>query len=219
MSKIIWSLEHMYSSPGMLILFLLGVMLCAGADEYVVLLTSDYLRIINSMITQHMQLQQQQQQDRQQQGHPAAPAAYSSLQPSIIGSSDSSNSAQHAVVTKTLQLFRDHVVPACQESHITRTRLLQLLQSGHSAAVTKQSAAAASQQPASMPRRPSAAAAAAAVMPRKEDMERHLLALELVCRDSRAADSYMFTVPGAAAFVKSVVGGRQEMLQLLQRKK
>jgi hypothetical protein len=29
----------------------------------------------------------------------------------------------------------------------------------------------------------------------------------------------MFTVPGAAAFVKSVVAGRQELLQMLKRKK
>ncbi|WIA16353.1 hypothetical protein OEZ85_013051 [Tetradesmus obliquus] len=37
--------------------------------------------------------------------------------------------------------------------------------------------------------------------------------------DRHAPDSLMFTVSGAAAFVKSVVAGRQELLQMLKRKK
>lgn len=38
-------------------------------------------------------------------------------------------------------------------------------------------------------------------------------------RDIRDPDSYVLTVPGAAAFVRSVTAGRQELLQLLARKK
>jgi hypothetical protein len=50
-------------------------------------------------------------------------------------------------------------------------------------------------------------------------VERQLLAAEVVTRDSRRPDSYLLTVPGAAAFVRSVVSGRQELLQLLGRKR
>jgi hypothetical protein len=71
----------------------------------------------------------------------------------------------------------------------------------------------------SQPVKPPAAAAAAAALSSADAIQRRLLSAELVCRDSRATDSFMFTVPGAAAFVKSVVAGRQELLQMLKRKK
>eukprot|EP00775_Hariotina_reticulata_P002010 gene2010-2332_t len=51
------------------------------------------------------------------------------------------------------------------------------------------------------------------------DVLRHLLAADLICRDASNPDCFVFTVPGASTFVKSVVSGRKELLQLLSRRK
>jgi len=114
---------------------------------------------------------------------------------STTGSSCCRGAADSAGMVATLQRFRDHVVPAWHEASIPRSKLLQLLRTGTSSP-------AASGQPVS-----------------DAAHERHLLALELVTRDSRSTDSYLLTVPGAAAFVRSVLTGRQEVLQMLSRKK
>lgn len=111
------------------------------------------------------------------------------------GSSCCSSAADSAGMVATLQHFRDNVVPAWHEASIPRSKLLQLLRMGTSSP-------AAGGHPVS-----------------DAAHERHLLALELVTRDSRSTDSYLLTVPGAAAFVKSVLTGRQEVLQMLSRKK
>lgn len=172
----------------------------AGADEYVVLLADDYLAIINRLIQQHQQLASQ---HAQQQGSSAATATTAASE-----SDPGSSAAEAASIGTTLQLFRDHVVPAWRDSSIPRSKLLELLRSAQH---TTAASARASARP--------AAAAAAGRAGKEPAYERHLLALDLMTRDIRSPDSYVLTVPGAAAFVKSVVAGRQELLQLLSRKK
>jgi hypothetical protein len=166
-----------------------------------VLLADDYLAIINRLVQQHQQLASQ---HVQQQGPSAAAAS---------GSEEAaSNTAEAASIAATLQLFRDHVVPAWRDSSIPRTKLLELLRSAqHGVAASASVSGRASTRP--------AAAAAAGTAGKEPAYERHLLALDLMTRDSRSPDSYVLTVPGAAAFVKSVLAGRQELLQLLSRKK
>lgn len=177
--------------------------LCAGADEYVLLLADDYLAILDRLIHKHQQLAAQPalQQD------PTSPSDGTGNQPSSI------SAAEAASIAATLKLFRDRVVPAWTDSSIPRATLLQLLrQPGQASTATPTCAGvrpAGGQQP-----KPTAAGAS-----REPAHERHLLALDLLCRDSRSPDSYQLTVPGAAAFVKSVVSGRQELLQQLGRKK
>lgn len=163
-------------------------MLAAGADEYVLLLADDYLQIINQLVQKHQQLASDPQPQQQQQ--PAAAAAQ------YNGKDGSSAASDAASTAATLQLFRDHVVPAWHEASIPRATLLSLLRSAGGTA-----------------------AAAASSSVRDSALERHLLAVDLVTRDSRCPDSYLLTVPGAAPFVKSVLAGRQELLQILTRKK
>jgi hypothetical protein len=195
----------------------------AGADEYVVLLTQDYLRLVDSLIAQHseaaQQLQleeqqqarvrQQQQQQRNQQQREEQQQFQQEEEEQAGAPNSTATSSEHAAIAATLQAFRSRVLPACNESHITRSRLLQLMRTA--APLPSQS------QPVKPPA--AAAAAAAAALSSADAIQRRLLSAELVCRDSRATDSFMFTVPGAAAFVKSVVAGRQELLQMLKRKK
>lgn len=179
------------------------MLLHTGADEYVLLLADDYLAILNKLIHRQQQL-----------------AAQHALQQDPTSSSDgtagpnqprSMSAAEAASIATTLQLFRDRVVPSWTDSSIPRSTLLQLLRQPPSQDST--GAAAAPGRPAGQ--QPTAAAAGG----KEPAHERHLLALDLLCRDSRSPDSYQLTVPGAAAFVKSVVSGRQELLQLLGRKK
>ena len=178
------------------------VCLRTGADEYVLLLADDYLAILDRLIHKHQQLAAQPalQQD------PTSPPDGHGNQPSSI------SAAEAASVAATLQLFRDRVVPAWTDSSIPRATLLQLLRQPGQASTAPPAAPSrptGGQQP-----KPAAAGAS-----REPAHERHLLALDLLCRDSRSPDSYQLTVPGAAAFVKSVVSGRQELLQQLGRKK
>jgi hypothetical protein len=193
----------------------------AGADEYVVLLTQDYLRLVDSLIAQHseaaqqLQLEEQQQarvkqqQQRNQQQREQQQQSQQEEEEQTGAPNSTTSSAEHAAMAATLQAFRSRVLPACNDSHITRSRLLQLMRTA---------APPASQiQPVKAPA--AAAAAAAAALGSADAIQRRLLSAELVCRDSRAPDSFMFTVPGAAAFVKSVVAGRSELLQMLKRKK
>ncbi|WIA36552.1 hypothetical protein OEZ86_007844 [Tetradesmus obliquus] len=189
--------------------------LAFGADEYVVLLTQDYLRLVDGLITQHSQAAQQlqheeqqqarakQQQQQQQQDKQQEPQRQGEDEGNAAPSSTTS-SAEHAAMAATLQAFRSRVLPSCRDSHITSSRLLQLMQ-------TAPAAAAGQAQQSKAP--------AAAGLGSAEVILRRLLSAELVCRDRHAPDSLMFTVPGAAAFVKSVVAGRQELLQMLKRKK
>jgi hypothetical protein len=170
-----------------------------------VLLTQDYLRVVDSLISQHretaqqLQLQDQQHagtklQQQQQQDEEEQPGTLSST----------ARSTEHAAMAATLQAFRSRVLPACNDSHITSSCLLQLMRTAAPPASHTQLA------------KPPAAAAA---IGGADAVQRRLLSAELVCRDSRAPESFMFTVPGAAAFVRSVVAGRQELLQMLKRKK
>lgn len=172
------------------------------------MLTRDYLHIINDIMASHAQSKQQQQQQQQQTaqklqqqpGH-MQQAASSSQQ---VSDCHSSSSTRDAGLLTTLQLFRERVVPACQELQLPRPQLMKLLRS-------------ASADPCNSHQQQHSSATAE--LPSDDDMQRHLLSVELICRDSRAADSYVFTVPGAAVFVRSVVSGRQELLQVLQRKR
>jgi hypothetical protein len=167
-----------------------------------VLLAEDYFAIINRLIQQHQQLASQHTQEQ-------APTA-ATLTAAASGSGPGSCTADAASIAATLQLFREHVVPAWRDSSIPRSKLLDLLCSGQHATAG----------PASVSRRASTCPGAAARTAGHEPAyERHLLALDLLTRDIRSPDSYVLTVPGAAAFVKSVVAGRQELLQLLSRKK
>lgn len=186
----------------------------AGADEYVVLLAGDYLAILNRLIQHHQQLARQQSQNGQA---PAAPADASDP-------SGSSSPAESASMAATVQLFRDRVVPVWRESSIPCSTLLQLLRSRQAMSRTAPTAAPTVATSAQTIGRPTAAAvaaraAAAGVVGKEPPYERHLLALDLMTRDLRSPDSYVLTVPGAAAFIKSVTAGRQELLQLLARKK
>jgi hypothetical protein len=115
---------------------------------------------------------------------------------------------QQSQQQEAIRRFRDRVVPACFDSSIDRQHLLQLMRSALAGAAGRGSSS--SSKP------PSAGAAAAAA---DAALERQLLAAEVVTRDSRCLDRYALTVPGAAAFIKSLVAGRQELLQLLGRKK
>jgi hypothetical protein len=182
---------------------------CAGADEYVLLLAEDYLGIINRLIQKYQQLAQQQQQQQ-----PSAHSLANGEHPSGNGSSTSA--ADSASIAATLQLFRDRVVPVWKDSSIPRSTLLQLLGTQLTAAD-----GAANTGP---PAHTAAAARSRALLAGGADKqaaayERHLLATNLVTRDTRSPHSYLLTIPGAAVFVKSVVAGRQELLRLLSRKK
>jgi hypothetical protein len=144
--------------------------LLVGADEYVVLLMEDYIKILDNLMHKHEKQRQQSQCG------------------SSVGPADHDAAALHI-----LQAFRSLVVPQHHDAHITKARLLQMLKGSTAAAVV----------------------AAQDV----GDVLRHLLAAELVCRDASNPDSFIFTVPGASAFVKSVISGRKELLQLLSRRK
>ncbi|KAF6254899.1 serine-threonine protein kinase 19-domain-containing protein [Scenedesmus sp. NREL 46B-D3] len=194
--------------------------LAIGADEFVVLLTQDYMRLVDGLIAQHseaaqqLQLEEQQlartkqqkQQGNQRQQQQQQVGQHGDEHDDAPGSTTSS--AEHAAMAATLQAFRSRVVPVCTESHITSSRLLQLMRTAPAAAHHPQ-----------LGKDLAAAPAAAAAAGSADAILRRLLSAELVCRDSRSPDSFMFTVPGAAVFVKSVVAGRQEMLQMLKRKK
>jgi hypothetical protein len=183
-----------------------------------VLLTQDYLRLVDGLITQHSEAAQQLQHEEQQQARAKSQQQQSNQQQAQQHREDEPNgapsstasSAEHAAMAATLQLFRSRVLPSCKEPHITSSRLLQLMQTVPSAGA---SASQAQQLKAST------ASSAAVALGSADAIQRRLLSAELVCRDSRSPDSFMFTVPGAAAFVKSVVAGRQELLQMLKRKK
>lgn len=169
----------------------------AGADEYVLLLAGDYLSIINNLIIKYQQLAAQ--------PSPAAAATPTTT-------TGSTSAADAASVAATLQLFRDRVVPAWTDSSIPGATLLQLLRAPSHDASSRTAplpAPASRSNPAGLKAAPSPEPA----------YEQHLLAVDLLCRDIRSPDSYQLTVPGAAAFVKSVTSGRQELLQLLGRKK
>jgi hypothetical protein len=173
----------------------------AGADEYVLLLAGDYLSLINNLIAKYQQLAAQ--------PPPAAAPA-----PNTTGRTSAADAAS---VAGTLQLFRDRVVPAWTDSSIPCVTLLQLLR-----APSHDSSSKTTTRPAHVRRNGPAGQlnkAAGAAASSEPAYERHLLAVDLLCRDIRSPDSYQLTVPGAAAFVKSVTLGRQELLQLLGRKK
>jgi hypothetical protein len=155
--------------------------------------TARQLQLEEQQQARTKQQQQQRQSQREEDAQHGTP-------------SSTSSSAEHAAMAATLQAFRSRVLPACNDSHITSSRLLQLMRTAPAANHTQHA-------------NPPAAAAAAAVIGSADAIQRRLLSAELVCRDSRSPDSFMFTVPGAAAFVKSVVAGRQELLQMLKRKK
>ena len=183
------------------------------------LLAQDYLNIINKLLQQHQQHAAQPHQQQQQQQvtmHDKDPA----------DSNHAMSAAEAASMASTLQLFRDHVVPACHDASIPRATLLQLLSPikppgaagalGSSLNRTQQ-ANYGRDKPSGRGSSGSGSGSTGPVSAAAR--ERHLLSLDLVTRDSRCSSSYLLTVPGAAPFVKSVLAGRQEMLQLLSRKK
>jgi hypothetical protein len=171
----------------------------------VLLLAEDYLGINNRLIQKYQQLAQQQQQ-QQPSAHSHADGQHAS------NGSSSTSAAEYASIAATLQLFRDRVVPVWRDSSIPRSTLLQLLRTQPAAAAGAAHTAAAARSRVVAPAHGSADKEAAA-------HERHLLAVDLMTRDTRSPDSYLLTIPGAAVFVKSVVAGRQELLRLLSRKK
>lgn len=188
----------------------------AGADEYVLLLAEDYLGIIDRLIQKYQQLAQQQPQ----------PVAHSHAHSEHASNGSSTSAAETASIATTLRLFRDRLVPVWRDSSIPRSTLLQLLRTQPTAANGTADPAACANTGTSA--RTAAAAAArsktAAAALGGEDKEaaaheQHLLAVDLMTRDTRSPDSYLLTIPGAAVFVKSVVAGRQELLRLLSRKK
>lgn len=200
----------------------LSICLAAGADEYVLLLAQDYITLIDTLIHKHQQLAAQPAQQQQ-----AAAAAGSNADNAQHHDPSTSSPAESASIAATIKLFRDRVVPAWHDATIPRSTLLQLLQSTPTPPLpTAPTAPAdrAQQQQKSSCRQPQPGARAGGAVPVRSSSsqppyERHLMAVDLMTRDSRSPDSYLLTVPGAAVFVKSVLSGRQEVLQLLARKK
>ena len=109
-----------------------------------------------------------------------------------------------AAAAAALRRFKVRAAPRCHESHVTSERLLQLL------------ATPAPGEP--PPPRPSAGASGAGAAASDADLS-HLLAAELLSRDPVHPGRLAFTVPGAAAAVRSLVGGRSELLGVLKRKR
>lgn len=171
-------------------------------------MAEDYLGIINRLIQKYQQLAQQQQQ----------PSAQSHANGEHASDDSSTSAAENASIAATLQLFRERVVPVWRDSSIPRSILLQLLRTQPTAADGAANTGTPAHTAAAARGRTLSAAIGGADK-EAAAYERHLLATDLMTRDTRSPDSYLLTIPGAAVFVKSVVAGRQELLRLLSRKK
>ncbi|KIY97557.1 hypothetical protein MNEG_10405 [Monoraphidium neglectum] len=229
--------------------------LATGADEHVVLLMSDYLALISSIIA-HKDDEARQGQLRQLEGQRVEAAEQAAPGPGARAVVTAPAAA--AAAAAALRRFRDRVAPRCRDASISVERLLQLLAGrddsssagGGDAPGRRLSQQQQQQQQQQQPpqqqqgqrgqrhhhqqqpdgaRRTAALphagkhagpAAAAAATARSGDADvSHLLAAELLSRDSLVPGRLTFTVPGAGRIVRWLVDGRQELTQALSKKR
>lgn len=192
--------------------------LATAADEYAVLLMGDYLAVISRIIGR-LQWQAQQQQQ--------PPLGSNTKEPSSAGLATTPGAAMAAVAA--LEAFRDRVVPRCQGARITTTRLLQLMAmpSSNAATHTHTSSSSPPQAAAYTPPLSSAGAGSSSTKTvggtiagaTSDACVSHLLAAELLSRDPLVPGQLTFTIPGAGRIVRCLVDGRQELQQILSKKR
>jgi hypothetical protein len=180
--------------------------LATGADEFAVLLMADYLAMIDGMAVQReWQAAQLRQQEaaavRSGDGGGGGGAPAPAPSPEVP-----------AAAAVALRRFRDRVVPRCYDSHVTAQRLLQLM-----AAAPTPTPGGGARAP-KPPKRGAAAGGGGGPAANDADIS-HLLAAELVSRDAAVAGRLTLTVPGAGRIVRSLLDGRQELAQILGKKR
>lgn len=168
------------------------------------MLMDDYLNLLNDVITK----QQQQQQTS------APPAA----QPTCR----SASSKESTAALRSLQAFRDSVVPAWHEASISRRQLLRLLSQSEQDRVQHMQSIRnhAGHADSIHHTHASGSSSSSSRLSEASDADiSHLLSAELLSRDPVQDGHYTFTVPGAGAVVKSVINGRKELINLITKKR
>jgi hypothetical protein len=160
-----------------------------GADDYAVLLMADYQRLIDAAITAA--------------GAPGGGGGGG-------GEEGGSGGGHAAAAAAALQRFRERVVPQLWDSQVAAPRLLQLL--------ARPPGAGRSQQQDLQQQAHSGSGGSPVAGAFDADIS-HLLAAELLSRDSSLPGQLTLTVPGAGRIVRYLVDGRTELTAALAKKR